>query len=319
LAQSRFLPYFVLLVGVFVAATSSILVRLAQDSGAGAPSMVIAAWRLVVASALITPLAWRNNRSEVGRLRRKDLGWAVAAGVLLAIHLATWITSLEYTSVASSAALVTTNPLWVALGIYFIFGEKLSRNTGLGLIAGFTGSLLIAFSDGGLLSIDSHGVQFYWGNLLAPAGKADTALYGDFLALVGAITVAAYLLVGRNLRRRISNTAYVWLVYSAAMVAMLGVVLFSHQAMVGYRWPIYLWLLLLGLGPQLMGHTAYNWALAHLSATLVALTVLGEPIGSSILAYFVFGETFAPVQLTGLVLLLIGISLGVLGEQQQPA
>jgi len=315
LAQSRFVPYLVLLAGVFIAATSSILVRLAQDGGHGAPSIVIATWRLAVASAILTPIAWRNSRSEVARLRRKDVGWAAAAGVLLAVHLATWITSLEYTSVASSAALVTTNPLWVALAVYFIFREKLSRSTVLGLIAGFTGSLLIAFSDGGILVIDGGRVQFYWENLLAPAGKADTALSGDMLALVGAVTVAAYLLVGRDLRRRISNTAYVWLVYSAAMATMLIVVLFSQHSLFGYGWQIYLWILLLGLGPQLMGHTAYNWALAHLSATLVALTVLGEPIGSAILAYFIFGETFAPVQLAGLVLLLIGIALGVLGEE----
>jgi drug/metabolite transporter (DMT)-like permease len=242
--------------------------------------------------------------------------WGMGAGVLLAVHLATWIASLEFTSVASSAALVTTNPLWVALAVRFIFGERLSRNTILGLVAGFTGSLLIAFSDGGILVVSSGGIEFNPQALLAPAGKADTALLGDALALAGAITVAGYLLVGRDLRKRLSNTAYVWLVYTAAMISMVTATILSGHSMFGYSWVAYFWILLLALGPQLMGHTAFNWALAHLSATFVALTVLGEPIGSAILAYFILGETFAPLQLTGFILLMAGIALGVLGERK---
>lgn len=315
MAQSRFLPYLVLLMGVFVAATSSILVRLAQGGGAGAPSIVIAAWRLIVASALLTPMVWRKHRPELFGLRRTDAWWGLAAGVMLAVHLATWISSLEFTSVASSAALVTTNPLWVALAVHFIFSEKLSRNTVLGLVAAFAGSVLIAFSDGGVLVLANNGLQFFWKNLLAPTGKADTAVFGDSLALIGAITGAGYLLVGRDLRRRLSNTVYVWLVYTAAMLTMLIVVTSSHRSLVGYGWQTYVWMLLLGLGPQLLGHTSFNWALAHLSATFVALTILGEPIGSAILAYFIFDETFAPIQLIGLILLLAGIALGVLGEE----
>ncbi|RMF04016.1 MAG: EamA family transporter, partial [Chloroflexi bacterium] len=206
----------------------------------------------------------------------------------------------------------------VALAVYIFFGEKPSRNTVLGLIAAFSGSLLIAFSDGGILILGSDGLQFNPQNLLAPAGKADTALFGDFLALVGAVTVAGYLLVGRDLRRRLSNTPYVWLVYGAAMLTMIAVTWLSGYSLTGYRSEIYLWMILLGLGPQLLGHTAFNWALAHLSATFVALTVLGEPIGSAILAYFIFGESFEPVQLAGLALLFTGIGLGVLGEQKSP-
>ena len=315
MAQSRSLPYLVLLGGVFIAATSSILARLAQDGGNGAPSMVIAAWRLIVAAVILTPLAGRGgNKTQLQKLGRKDWLLAIAAGVLLAAHLSTWISSLAYTSVASSAALVTTNPLWVALAVYFFFGEKLSRNTVLGLIAGFSGSLLIAFSDGGILNIDSSGVRLSLQNLIAPAGKADTALFGDLLALIGALTGAGYLLVGRDLRPRLANTPYVWLVYSAATVAMLAVIFMGGYSLFNYSGIIFLWMLLLGLGPQLLGHTAFNWSLAHLSATFVALAILGEPIGSAILAYFIFGETFAPVQLLGFLLLMIGITLGVLGE-----
>jgi drug/metabolite transporter (DMT)-like permease len=308
-------PYIILIAGVFVAATSSILVRFAQMEGA--PSIVIATWRLLFAVMLLGPLAWRSSRHEIQTLDRTDLFWGLGAGVLLALHLATWIASLEYTSVASSAALVTTNPLWVALVVRYIFGEHLSRNTILGLIAGFSGSLMIAFSDGGILVLGPSGLEFNPQNLLAPIGRADTALFGDTLAIIGAITVAGYLLVGRNLRRRLSNTAYVGLVYAAAMVVMVTITVISGYSLFGYTWTTFLWMFLLAMGPQLMGHTAFNWALAHLSATFVALTVLGEPIGSAILAYFILGETFAPLQLFGFILLMVGIALGVLGEQRK--
>jgi drug/metabolite transporter (DMT)-like permease len=320
LTQRRYFPYLVLLFGVLVAATSSIFIRLAQGSGEGAPSMVVASWRLIIAAFILTPIAWRQRGDELRALRGQDVSWGLAAGLLLAMHLVTWTSSLAFTSVASSAALVATNPLWIALVVFFFFGEHLSRNTVTGLAAAFIGSILIAFSDGQILMLDpaaSPVIQFNWQNLIAPAGKADTALLGDGLALMGAITVAGYLLVGRNLRLRLSNIAYVWVVYTAAMVATVVITLSSGFTLFGYSWMVYFWLLLLGIGPQLLGHTAFNWALAHLSATFVALSILGEPVGSAILAYFIFGETFASLQLAGFVLLLVGIGMGILGEQKR--
>jgi drug/metabolite transporter (DMT)-like permease len=297
-----------------IAATSSILVRLAQNSGA--PSLVIATWRLIVAAIILTPIAWTRRSHELRRLPGHDIRLGIFAGVFLAIHLATWIYSLEFTSVASSAALVTTNPLWIALAVFFLFGERLSRNTLIGLAAALAGSVLVAFSDGGVLVIEAGPmIQFNWQNLLTPAGKADTALLGDGLALVGAFMASAYLLVGRNLRTRLSTMAYVWLVYTAAMVTLVGFSLLAGPPLFGYTWLVYLWIFLLAIGPQLVGHTSFNWALAHLSTTFVALSILGEPIGSAIFAYFLFGETFAPIQLVGFVLLLAGIGMGVLGEQ----
>jgi drug/metabolite transporter (DMT)-like permease len=318
LAQSRFFPYLVLLVGVLVAATSSILVRLAQNGGA--PSLVIAAWRLVLAVIILTPLAWRRGKPELLRLSRRDWRLGALAGVFLAVHMATWIASLAYTSVASSAALVTTNPLWVTLAVFVLFRERPKPITLIGLAAAITGSVLIAFSDGGVLALASGGeggvaLAVNWQAILAPTGKADTALFGDGLALVGAVTASGYLLIGRNLRRRLSTTVYVWLVYTAAMITLVAVVLAARQPFFGYAPIVYVWLLLLAVGPQLISHTTFNWALAHLSTTFVALSILGEPVGSAIFAYFFFGEAFAPIQLAGFVLLLGGISLGVAGEQ----
>ncbi len=320
MTHHRFFPYLVLLIGVMAAATSSILIRLAQAEGT--PSLVVASWRLIMAVAILTPLAWHRRRGEIRRLAPLDIRWGVIAGVFLAAHMATWISSLEFTSVASSAALVTTNPLWVTLAAFFFFGERPSRNTLFGLAAAITGSLLIAFSDGGGLAVEptaSGGLalQLNWRNMIAPRDKADTALLGDGLALLGALTVTGYLLIGRNLRTRLSTTAYVWLAYSASMVTLVGVTLLAGLPLFGYSWMAYLWLLLLALGPQLLGHTSFNWALAHLSTTFVALSILGEPVGSAIFAYFIFGEAFVPIQLTGFVLLLAGIGLGILGEQKR--
>ena len=317
MTQHRFFPYLILLAGVLIAATSSILIRLAQTEGA--PSLGIASWRLILATVVLTPVALRRSSGEIRHLPRRDVYWGIAAGLFLAAHMATWISSLAFTSVASAAALVTTNPLWVALAVFLFFGERPSRHTLIGLGAALVGSLLIAFSDGGVIIFEpaaAPAMQFNWQNLIAPAGQADTALFGDFLALLGAITVSGYLLIGRALRTRLSTTAYVWLAYTAAAGALLIVTLLAGVPLVGYSWQAYLWILLLALGPQLLGHTTFNWALAHLSTTFVALSILGEPVGSAIFAYFFFGETFEPVQLLGFVLLLAGIGLGVWGEQR---
>jgi drug/metabolite transporter (DMT)-like permease len=316
MTKHRFFPYLVLLFGVTVAATSSILIRLAQQGGA--PSLVIAAWRLVLAVVILTPIAWRRRGYELRQLPVGDIRWGIIAGVFLALHMATWISSLAYTSVASSAALVTTNPLWVMLAVFVLFKERTKRLTLIGVMLAILGSALIAFSDGGALALrpaaGGWALQTNWQNLLSPGNKADTALLGDGLALLGAITVSGYLLIGRNLRSRLSNMAYVWLAYTAAMVVLVLMALASGQSFWGYAPMVYVWLLLLAVGPQLISHSSYNWALAHLSTIFVALSILGEPIGSAIFAYFIFGEGFVPIQLIGFVLLLGGIGLGALGE-----
>ena len=310
----HFFPYLVLLFGVSIAATSSILVRMAQ--GEGVPSVAIATWRLIFASVILLPLAGTRRTSELRALQPRDILLGGAAGVFLGIHLAAWIYSLEFTSVASSAVLVSTTPLWIALIVFFFYGDRLSQFTIIGLAVALIGGVLVAFSDGGVLEIGSGPLYINWQNLIAPEGKADTALFGDMLALVGAFMATAYLLVGRNLRQHLSTLTYVWLVYTAAMIAMAVFSLVSGPSLGGYSWLAYLWIFLLAAGPQLIGHTSFNWSLAHLSTIFVALAILGEPVGSAIFAYFIFGETFAPIQLIGFLLLLVGIGLGAWGEQQ---
>jgi len=282
------LPYLVLFVGVLVASSSAILTRYAQD--AGMPSLSIAAGRLCLAALILAPLAWARVGSELRGLSRRTLLMAGASGVFLALHFASWISSLAYTSVASSVALVGTNPLWVGLVSLLIFRERLGWRALVGIGVTLLGTLLIALSDS------------------ATSVQPDPTL-GNFLALLGAITASGYLLIGRNLRRHVSVLAYISVVYSVAAALLLGWVLLTSQALLGFPPYVYLLLLGLALGPQLIGHTSYNYALSALSATVVAVAILGEPIGSALLALLLFGEQFAPLQLGGFALLMCGIYL----------
>lgn len=315
--MSRYIPYLVLMGGVLVAATAAVVVRFGQ--GEGMPSLLIAMWRLLMASLILTPIAWHSRSAELTRLTWRQIGLGMLAGVFLSVHLASWILSLEYTSVASSTAFVTTSPLWIALIVYFIYGERLSRYTVMGLFAAMAGSILVGLSDGGIVTarlFPLPSVTFAWENL-TPDDVGQLALLGNGLALLGAMVMAGYLLIGRNLRRDLSNVSYIWVVYSAAAITLLLVSLISGTSPLGYSWAAYGWVLLLALGPQLLGHTSFNWALAHLSSTLVGIVTLGEPIGAAIFAYILLSESFALVQLVGFVVLLTGIGLAIAGEQHK--
>lgn len=287
------LPYLALFVGVLVASTASIMIRIAQ--GLGVSSLSIAAGRLGLAALILTPLALARARGELARLRRRDLLLALAAGAFLAVHFASWISSLAYTSVASSAALVATNPIWVGLASLLIFRERLGWRGGLGIALSVVGTIVIGLSDSGVSA--------------QPA-----PLLGNGLALLGALAGSGYLLIGRSLRRRVSLLSYIWLVYSAAALILLGVALLAGQPLLGLPPLAYLLLLGLALGPQLLGHTSFNYALGLLSATFVAVAMLGEPIGSAVLAALIFRELVAPLQLAGIALLLAGILLASLEE-----
>lgn len=279
------LPYLVLCAGVLIVSTSSILIRYLQ--GAGVPSLSIAAWRLALAALILTPLAWARVGGELRALPRRDLLLAAASGGFLAVHFASWISSLAYTSVASSVALVSTNPLWVGLASLLIFRERLGWRTLAGIAATLLGTILIGVAD--------------------LASTQPNPALGNALALVGAATVSAYLLIGRDLRRRLSVLAYVYVVYSAAALVLLVWALLAGAPLGGYPPAVYLLLAGLAIGPQLLGHTSFNYALSTLSATFVAVAILGEPVGSAILAFVLFGERFAPLQLAGFLLLMLGI------------
>jgi len=223
--------------------------------------------------------------------------------LLLAIHFASWITSLEYTSVASSVVLVTTTPLWVSLLAPLFLGEKNSHLTVIGMIIALVGGVVIAVSDvcvwhpGGINCEES---------LIDLGSKA---LLGDFLALLGAIAGACYLMIGRRLRSKVSLTPYVFLVYSASAIFLVIAMLIIVGIPPVYPGKVYGWLLLLAVVPQLIGHSIFNWSLKYLPTGYVSVYLLGEPIGSSILAFFFLNEMPTAVKIIGAILILAGIGM----------
>ncbi len=270
--------------GVSIASTAAVLIRLAQAEKS--PSLAIAAWRLTLAALILVPVVLAMHRGELGRLTRREWGAAIAAGLLLALHFASWITSLAYTSVAASVVLVATSPFFVGLISHLLLRERLTGGMVVGLFTAIAGSALIGLGD---LKSGVH------------------QLRGDALALVGAMAAAGYFLIGRRLRARLSLLAYVFPVYGTAAVALMGALLFSDLPVFPRRPQTWLWLALLALGPQILGHSALNWALRYFSATYVSLAALGEPIGSTLLAWWLLHEAPSLWTVVGGVLILLGI------------
>ena len=294
----RWLPFVVLGVGLVAISFGAILARLAQ--GAGLPSLAIAALRLGLAALIVSPLALWQSRRALLAMTSRQLRLTLGAGFFLAVHFASWISSLEYTSVASSTALVTTNLLWIAIAAYLFSGEKPGRLMALGMVVSLTGSLLIFWSDSG--------------NSSSRGAPGSNPLLGNALAVFGSWCFSAYLLIGRRLRADLSLAAYVWLAYGAAAVILLFACGVAAVPLTGYGAPAYWFALGLALGPQLLGHTAYNWSLKHVSPSFVALVTLGEPVGCAALGWVFFDESFALLQGAGFILLLGGIYLAARGE-----
>ncbi|HEY5763851.1 MAG TPA: DMT family transporter [Rhodocyclaceae bacterium] len=227
----------------------------------------------------------------------QPIGWKCcsAACLALAMHFASWISSLEYPSVASSTALVTTNPLWIGLASFFLFGERLSRLTIAEIALSLCGSLLIFVSDS------------------QQAGGPDPLL-GNGLALLGSWCSSAYLILGRRLRANLSLSLYIWLAYGVAALFLFGAAGLAGAPLIGFGLIGRLALLGMAIGQQLIGHTSYNWSLRHVSPTFVAVVTLGEPVGSAPLAFVLLDESLAGLQSAGFVLLLAEIYLPVRGE-----
>ncbi len=295
----RFPPMLVLIFGVLGISSGSILVRLAQ--GQDMPSMVIAAWRLSLASAVLLPLALTRRRSELQQMTGKSWRLALLSGFFLALHFASWITSLAYTSVASSTVLVTTSPLWVGLTAPFLLGEQLSRSLKIGIALAMLGSVLIGMAD--VVAVVDGRLHFS----LTQFTHQPNPVLGNSLALVGAVAVSAYLLIGRRLRHEMSLLCYTAVVYAtAAFFLIIMAIVFGHN-LFGYSPVAYVIVLLMAVFPQLIGHSSYNWALGYLTAASVSLAVIAEPIGATLLALLIFQEIPNGMTLAGGSLLLAGI------------
>jgi len=283
-------PVLVLSIGILAVSTASTFIRLAQGT---VDSLAVAAWRLTLASLLLAPFALKSCRVEWRRLDARSWRLLAASGLMLATHFYAWITSLEMTSVAASAVLVGTNPLFVGLISHFILQKHLQRRMLGGILIAVTGSAIISLGD---WSAGTH------------------QLLGDLLAVVGAATVAVYMLIGRRLRGQLSLLGYVFPVYGIAALTLMILALIVGVPLAGYPTPAWLWLVLLAIFPQIVGHSSFNWALGHLPATLVSLAALTEPVGATILAWIILQESPSWITVLGGLLVLIGLSMATKRE-----
>jgi len=275
--------YLLLPIGIIAVSTASIFIKLCD-----APVLIIATYRMALASLVLIPFAcyektWRG-------FGRNELGWSLLSGLFLSLHFAFWIASLKYTSVASSVVLVTTHPIFVGLGGWLLLGERLGLNLIVGIALSVLGSGLISYGDGSL---------------------SEEALMGDGLALLGAMAASGYLLVGRKMRKDRNLISYIFPVYSSAGLILILLSLIFQKHFFGYSSSTYFYLLLLALVPQLIGHTTFNWALKYLPASMVAVTILGEPIGSTILARLILGEGLTVWKILGGISIFSGILIAL--------
>jgi drug/metabolite transporter (DMT)-like permease len=283
-------PYVVLIGGIIGVSTGAIFARLAD-----APALVIAAYRLGLAVLVLLPLAGWKARDELQRLSLADLKLAALSGFFLAMHFATWISSLDHTAVANSVVLVNTIPLWVGIMTPLITKERLKRATVISIALSVIGGAIIGFGD------------------FARGGQA---LWGDLLALVGAVCAAVYLLIGRNLRRKLSLLAYVTVCYGSAAVILWIIVLALNLPLTGYSSQTVAAFWAMALVSQILGHSSYNWALKWFSTGLVAIALLGEPIGSTLLAYLIFNESLTWLKFIGGLFILAAIYLAAVAEKK---
>ncbi|ARD47414.1 DMT family transporter [Sporosarcina sp. P33] len=276
-------PYIPIAIGVLTIGFSAIFVKLATaDAG------VIAFYRMFLSAVIMLPLFLLSYRNEVKTLNRRDWIFTVSAGVFLAIHFILWFESLNYTSVASSTVLVTLQPIFALAGTALFFKEIITGKMLTAVFIALSGSCIIS-----------------WGDFQV----SGAALFGDILALLGCAFVTAYLLIGQNVRKRVSLVTYTFLVYSVSSIALFFYVVSIQQPFFGYPASDWGWFLALAILPNLLGHTLFNWAVKWVSTNVVSIATLFEPIFASIAAYFILHEKITTLQTIGAIVVLTGVLL----------
>ena len=273
--------YLALLVGVVSVSFAAIFIRLAE-----APPLVIAAYRLTIASLILIPIAYKKTIPSMKRLSGRDGLLLILSSFFLALHFALWITSLSYTSIASSVTLVTCHPVFVAVISYFLWHEVLNRLTIGGMAIAFIGIVLINY---GGFALGSQ------------------AILGDVLALIAGFAMGGYLIIGGQLKARIEILPYLTVIYTGAAVILLLATAGFGYSFTGYSGTTYLMMVLLAIVPQLIGHSSFNLAVRLIPVTFVSVAILGEPIGATLLGYFILGEVPTAKEFIGGIFILAGI------------
>ncbi len=274
-------PYITLFVGVLSVSFAAIFIRLAD-----APPLVIATYRLTIASVILIPIASIKSMKGLNKLSKHDMLLILLSSVFIALHFGLWITSLNYTSIASSVVLVTSHPVFVAVISYFLWGERLNKLTISGIVIALIGVIFISY--GGF----TFGSQ---------------AILGNLLALIAGFSMGAYLIIGGQLRTRIDILSYLTIIYTFAAVILLVTTMICGHSFFGYSPITYIMLILLALIPQLVGHSCLNLALRLIRVTFVSVAILGEPIGATLLGCVILREMPTTNEIVGGLLILGGI------------
>lgn len=282
--------YLILFFGICASSSGAILIKLCD-----AHPLVIAAYRMSISATILIPLSLARYRSDTLQLIRCRTLPVVGSGIILALHFVTWISSLSHTSVASSTLLVATNPVFVGLGVWLILKERVHPRLVTGTAVALTGTLLISYSD---LASGEH------------------ALYGDFLAVTGAVAVSGHLLIGRRLLQDSALIPYITSVYTIAAVVLVFLALSAGQNLFGHSLRDYFLFLALAVGPQLLGHSSFNYSLKQISPSVLALVLLAEPVGASLLAYFVLDEIPPSATYFGGSVIIIGVAIALMKQKQ---
>jgi drug/metabolite transporter (DMT)-like permease len=290
MSETKINPYLILAIGVISVSTSAILVKVSS-----APAGVLAFYRLLFTVLLMSPVFFLKYVQELKVITRRDWAFSIIAGTFLAFHFILWFESLNFTSVASSTVLVTLQPLFAFIGAYLFFQEKLTGKAVISALLAVTGSFIIS-----------------WGDFRI----SGTALWGDILALLACALVTGYLLFGQTIRKRLSLITYTYLVYAISAVVLLFYVLIRGESLGPYPKEDWIYFLILAIVPTLLGHSLFNWSLKWLSTSTISMAILFEPIGASILAYWLLAEKILLTQVIGGMIIILGVTLFLMEERK---
>lgn len=290
--QSAFNPKAAVVIGIFSLSTSAIFVRLASEASAS----IIANYRLLFAALLLLPFILFHYKHEFKRISPKNWLFSILAGIFLALFFILWFESLDYTSIASSVVLISLQPVFAFIGTYFIFGERFSSGAIISIFIVLLGGLIIGFGDFQL---------------------SGDMVYGDMLALLGAIAVTIYSLSGQHVRKNVSLITYTFIIYSISAVILTLFNIVRQENFFSYpadHWWIFIALAII---PTFLGHSLFNWSLKWLSTSTISMAVVFEPIGASILAFLILNETPTWAQFLGGTIIVIGLFLFILSTSRK--
>ena len=282
--------YGALTLGVISISFAAVFIRLADG-----PVASVGALRLLFAAIVLSPFVIfsRNTRNSIIKLPREEKGLLVLAGLFLALHFLSWIASLSFTGITSSIVFVTTSPIFIEIYSITVRGEKTSAKVWIGIGLTIAGGVILG------------------GGNIAAGGES---WKGDLLAVAGAIAVAGYFIVGSSLRPKLPLLAYIFPVYGTAALFLVLAAPLLGAGLTGLPARTYFYCFLMALVCQVIGHSLFNWALRRMKTTLVVMATLGEPIGTTMIAWLILGELPLPTEILGGVVVLVGVFVVLKGD-----